>query len=100
MGAKTSMPWVPMRGVSIAKKIAPWHPVLDLHGHTVQEAHRQTLDHIATARRLKWRRITIITGLSGSIRREFLEWIKIQGVNRVVEKSGGGAYEIWLAKDS
>lgn len=79
-----------------------WEPILDLHNMSLEEAHSSTHEHIDNAVSLGWTRITLITGLSGKIKYEFETWLlkHRSNIKRINQKSGGGAYEIWLRKDS
>jgi dsDNA-specific endonuclease/ATPase MutS2 len=82
---------------------AAWEPVsqkvLDLHGMTLNTAHSRTLAFIREAHRLGYKRVIIITGLSGEIRREFPMWIEdLPQVRKSITLSGGGAFEVSLTK--
>lgn len=70
---------------------------LDLHGMTVADAHIATLDFIAQSKgRAK---ITIITGKSGQIKREFERWVEgIPKIHSVTPKSDGGAFTLRILK--
>jgi DNA-nicking Smr family endonuclease len=73
---------------------------LDLHGMTLNEAHAQTKKAVYEANvfyGLKY--ITIITGLSGQIRREFPFWIEaLPEVKKLEVLNGGGAFKVFLKK--
>lgn len=51
---------------------APQH-YLDLHGYTVDQAHAATVEFLAET---KFKAVTIITGRSGQIKREFPRWME------------------------
>lgn len=70
---------------------------LDLHGLTVQEAHNSVFAFIEQARALKLKTVTVITGKSGVIRKEFPVWMaNNEHVRMAHEMNGGGAFEIIL----
>ena len=97
LGVKGPMPHAAMLPAGEHKpSIRPWHPVLDLHGMTLHDAHRATKEHISTARRLRWTRITVITGRSGDIFQEFTHWLIDQPVKRYQLQRNGGSYQLWL----
>lgn len=67
---------------------------IDLHEMTVQEAYLLTIDFLRTT---SLREVTIITGKSGVIRREFLDWLtQARNVRSYSELSGGGAFLVKL----
>lgn len=71
---------------------------LDLHGLTVNDAYRATLDFIANSGRRST--LTIITGKSGQIRREFERWVGgLPKVHSVTPKCGGGAFTVRILKN-
>jgi DNA-nicking Smr family endonuclease len=76
--------------------------VLDLHGMTLADAHRASLEHVYQAKQAgDYRYVTIITGLSGQICDEFPRWFENHSLVRSVKAlRGGGAWEIWLKKDT
>jgi DNA-nicking Smr family endonuclease len=76
--------------------------VLDLHGMTLADAHRASLEHVYQAKQAgDYRYVTIITGLSGQICEEFPRWFENHAFVRSVKAlRGGGAWEIWLKKDT
>lgn len=86
----------------MAQAASAFNPVLDLHGHAVHEAHAKAMGHISSAqfdRRFKY--VIIITGLSGKICEEFPRWFDAHSAVRSVKPlRGGGAWEIWLKKDT
>jgi hypothetical protein len=97
LGVKGPMPTAPIiSAADIKPSIRPWHPVLDLHGMTLHDAHRAFREHVKTARRLQWKKITVITGRSGDIFREFTHWLADQPVRSYQLQSNGGSYTIWL----
>lgn len=71
----------------------------DLHGMTLDAAHalvRRMLDE-----RSDRRSITVVTGKSGAIRREFLHWIDGHAaVSRIEELRGGGAFRLHFKRRS
>jgi DNA-nicking Smr family endonuclease len=69
---------------------------LDLHGLTVTDAYRASIDFVENSGR---KSMTIITGKSGQIRREFERWMEgLPRVHSCVEKHGGGAFTIRILK--
>lgn len=80
------------------KPVIPSPPTtLDLHGLTVQEAHRASLDFIATSGSHK--KLTIITGKSGQIKQEFERWMEaIPKIHSVKAKCDGGAFTVRVLK--
>ena len=82
---------------------APQHPrtmmpslghTLDLHGLTLSEAHARTVELLSIGRE-RYRFVTIITGLSGAIRQEFLRWIDGNPmVQRIEAINGGGGFRV------
>ncbi len=80
------------------KPVVPSQPTtLDLHGMTLQEAHRATLDFIAGSGSHK--KLTIITGKSGQIRQEFERWLEgIAKIHSVKPKCDGGAFTVRILK--
>ncbi len=71
---------------------------LDLHGMTIAEAHKATLAFIEEANRVH-KAVTVITGLSGEIRREFPQWLEtIPSVRKIEEMNGRGAFKIRFKK--
>jgi DNA-nicking Smr family endonuclease len=74
-----------------------FNKVLDLHGMTVQLAFLTVNDFIAEAKKNNTTTITIITGLSGEIRREFPVWLDFhKGIKSHQILNGGGAFQIKL----
>lgn len=70
---------------------------LDLHGMTVNEAHRAVTDFIN--RPNAPRALTIVTGLSGVICREFPHWLEGNlRISSVTETNGGGAYTVRMRR--
>ena len=71
---------------------------LDLHGLTIAEAHKVTLAFIEEANRTH-KAVTVITGLSGKIRREFPQWLEtLPSIRAIEEMNGGGAFKIRFRK--
>ena len=80
------------------RQSAPINHTLDLHGLTVSDAHRRLLAFLEEARGL-YRRVTVITGLSGAIRREFLFWLEDnRSISHISPLNGGGAFLIRFRK--
>lgn len=97
LGVKGPMPHAPMLNARDVKpSIRPWHPVLDLHGMTLHDAHRAVREHIANARRHQWKKITVITGRSGDIFQEFTHWLEGQPIRSYQLQKNGGSYILWL----
>lgn len=97
LGSKAPMPTAAiLNAQDIKPSIHPWHPVLDLHGMTLCDAHRAVREHITTGRRLRWSKIVIITGKSGDIFQEFPHWIEDQPVKSFKLLPNGGSYQLWL----
>jgi hypothetical protein len=64
--------------------------LLDLHELTVQEAHDATLRFLNAT---SYKAVTIITGKSGVICKEFPHWMNLWGY-RYIALKGGGAYRV------
>lgn len=80
---------------------APYNPVLDLHGVQIHPAYFRVKEHIAEAKIAGHRKLTVITGKSGPINLEFEHWLQDRpDIRKIAVKNGGGAYDIWLKKDS
>jgi len=76
-----------------------YHPKIDLHGLTIQEAYSAVLDHISNGALLGYKRLTIVSGKSGQINIELPKWAERHSAVRSVEPfNGGGAWEICLKK--
>jgi dsDNA-specific endonuclease/ATPase MutS2 len=72
---------------------------LDLHGLTLQQAHSEVLTLIREAKHAGLKYVTVITGLSGQIRREFTYWVEHRPEVRKIDcLNGGGAFKIFLKK--
>jgi DNA-nicking Smr family endonuclease len=73
---------------------------IDLHGLTIQQACVETRQFITDAKAAGLRHVTIITGLSGYIRREFPFWVdQLPEVRKIEPFSGGGAFKVYLKRD-
>lgn len=73
---------------------------LDLHGLTLQQAHAEALAHVRAGKAAGLKYVTVITGLSGEIRREFRYWIEpLPEVRKVETLNGGGAFKVFLKKN-
>ncbi len=72
---------------------------LDLHGLTLDEAYSATNDFLIEAVH-EYKSVTVVTGVSGDIKREFPFWFDKQHplVNRIEELNGGGAYRVYFKK--
>lgn len=78
--------------------------ILDLHGMTIELAHRQVLTFLERSQRSGLRRVLVVTGRSGPIRREFPQWIEAPSFDRLVrsihacpkERGGDGAFQVSL----
>lgn len=78
-----------------------YHPKIDLHGMTIQDAYRAVLDHISNGALLGYKRLTIVSGKSGQINVELPRWAERHVAVRSVEPfNGGGAWEIWLKRQN
>lgn len=90
----------PRRPSSDPRLVARKEPdSIDLHGYTIQGAHTATDRAIERALRMGRPSLTVITGKSGEICREFPEWAGLHpGVRGVRTLNGGGAFELRLRK--
>jgi DNA-nicking Smr family endonuclease len=71
--------------------------IIDLHGYTVALAHSLVNEYLKEAKRLSVKKVTVVTGKSGQIRREFEEWMRLNpNVTNATPKNGGGAYLVTL----
>lgn len=71
---------------------------IDLHGLPVHDAYRVTLAFLVRAKDVH-REVTVITGRSGSIRREFPHWVERRAeVRRCEPLNGGGAFRLHLRR--
>lgn len=57
---------------------------IDLHGLTIHEAWAATLDYINRSQSKGLRKVRIITGTSGIIRREFPGWLASQNFKKLI----------------
>lgn len=64
---------------------------IDLHGLCLADAYTATMNLLSA---LTDRSATIVTGLSGSIKKEFPRWFDHLPNLRIEETHGGGAYEL------
>lgn len=92
----------PVGVASLVARPTCFNPVLDLHGLTVHDAYARAFAHVSEARLDKrFRYVIIITGLSGQIHEEFPRWFENHSAVRSVKAlRGGGAWEVWLKKDT
>jgi hypothetical protein len=74
----------------------PETDVLDLHGFSLADAYAMTLDFVTASTH---RSVTVVTGLSGAIKREFPMWLERYGSIRLEELDGGGAYRLHFRRD-
>ncbi len=73
--------------------------LLDLHGLTVAQAHAQFKSFITQNSLRNSKYVTIITGLSGIIQREFPFWtISMPEIRRIETLNGGGAFKVYLRR--
>lgn len=84
-------------------KVVPELPeptIIDLHGMTIQEAYQRVRKFLYRhGNQLQNKLVTVITGKSGDIRREFPDWLdRISTVRSFTEMNGGGAFEVKLKK--
>ncbi len=69
---------------------------IDLHGMTIQEAYFFTIDFLKNT---PHKTVTVITGKSGDICREFPMWLnRVPSVRTFIELNGGGAFEVRLTR--
>lgn len=79
---------------------APVASCIDLHGITVDEAYHRTMEYLnESAPAAGLREVTVITGKSGVIRKEFPYWLE-RCSNIIVwqQQNDGGAFSIRLKK--
>lgn len=87
----------PRQGQAYIPTYSVFGTLLDLHGKTVAGAHEEFRTFIDAAFYGKAKRVTVVTGKSGQIRREFPSWAALHPrVRRIVELNGGGAFEVTL----
>lgn len=76
----------------------------DLHGFTVDEAHKYVASLVEEAHQFGIGELRIITGKSGRISREFPQWMNTRNFQRivrgVVSENDGGSYIIYLHTSS
>ncbi len=74
-------------------------PVLDLHNLTLQEAHAAVASFLYASHTAGRREVTVITGKSGQIAREFPIWANLNPlVRRCDPLNGGGAFIVKFKK--
>tara|TARA_Y100000992_G_C21037664_1_gene383427 strand:- start:114 stop:347 length:234 start_codon:yes stop_codon:yes gene_type:complete len=72
---------------------------LDLHGFTLEEAYREFTDFIYDAYQENISKVEVITGKSGSIRKEFPHWAESSHQIRYIEPSWHeGSYIVKIQK--
>lgn len=77
--------------------VAPPPDHLDLHGLTVHDAYRATVMFIARSVAARHKTVTIVTGRSGVIRKEFPAWVeRSSDVKRCELLFGEGAFRLHL----
>jgi hypothetical protein len=67
---------------------------LDLHGLTLVEAHTATMNLVAATDRS----VTVVTGISGVIKKEFPHWFDHLPHIKIEEMNGGGAFRLFFRK--
>ena len=73
----------------------PVHKCLDLHGMTIQQAHEEAVAYVRDAYWEGAREVTIVTGRSGDIRREFPTWMRLHERVRSFDTiNGDGAFKV------
>jgi hypothetical protein len=68
---------------------------LDLHGFTLADAHAMTMGFVTGSKEPS---VTIVTGLSGAIKREFPLWLEPMTHIRLENMPGGGSYRLHFRK--
>jgi hypothetical protein len=98
-GAPASVSTGPIVLVAPTPAVEHFEPVLDLHGYNIHQAFAIARKHLAKARSLGVRRVTVITGKSGEMNREFPHWFSDRPeISRITAKNGGGAWDLWLKR--
>ena len=70
----------------------------DLHGMTLMDAHAKVNSEIAQSRE-SFKYMTFITGKSGTMQKEFPDWLRNHPhVHKVDATNNGGAYKVWFKK--
>ena len=77
------------------KKMVSYNPVLDLHGLSLNAAYDSVRSHIEGGKVNGFKYITIITGKSGEIRKEFPTWISDIKLKKV-EEINSGAFRLFV----
>jgi len=72
--------------------------VLDLHNTTLEDAYRAVLDLLDEAIAYEAPAITVITGKSGQICREFPHWAQRFPIRDIEVLNGGGAFRLTMRK--
>ena len=72
--------------------------ILDLHGFTLNEAYIKTLEFIEKSSNNGFKKINIITGASGEIKKEFATWISNNKSIQSFSLKNKGEYEIFLKR--
>jgi DNA-nicking Smr family endonuclease len=76
----------------------PAHHTWDLHGMALGEGYQFSLDKIH-AQQGNYKFVTFITGKSGQMNQEFVQWLDNNPHVRKVEPvNNGGAYRVWFRK--
>lgn len=71
---------------------------IDLHGMTIAQAFETTAKVIHDAHKTKVKKLTIVTGVSGNIRQEFPEWMKLNILVRGFKNKNEGSFEVYIMK--
>lgn len=96
--------WFPNSKITYKPKL-PYKPyglkiittTLDLHGETVNSAYIMCMDFIENSVKNNIKSVTIITGRSGQIKKEFKMWISMNKyVNMYKQLPNEGSYKLWL----
>jgi dsDNA-specific endonuclease/ATPase MutS2 len=93
-------PKVAPRQVITTKPSRPSRPsrTIDLHGLSVMDAFLEVRSFIEDSMLDNARSVTIITGKSGLIRAEFIQWLENLPVSKYELLNNGGAFKIFLKK--
>ena len=72
--------------------------LMDLHGLTLQQAHVSVHEQL-NAHHNTLRYMTVVTGKSGQMSKEFPHWLENHAhVHRLESLNDGGAFRIWFKK--
>jgi DNA-nicking Smr family endonuclease len=70
----------------------------DLHGFTVDQAHKQTIQFIEHSFAIGTREVVLITGASGQIKQEMPRWLDLISHVQKYEIVNGGSYKVRIKK--